>query len=431
LPSISILIGCEKKIYAITDAESVKSDKNTTGAKNVSGLFAKICETPCITAEIRSIYAAALNALTKGFLDIPQVYQTRGYFKAWYYTYMANLFFHSQNPYIAMTLSLVATVIVSFIINWIFKIILKRFAEKGTHVFINQLIRILATPLFLTTLLIGAYISSLPFSYNGIVKQLGTNILASTIFVIWGIAVSQILELLFSKLKQNRRVDEGGVFNFISLTSKLIIGTLVVLAGFNTWGINITPALASAGVMGIALAVAAKDTVANILGGISVFFDKPYKIGDYVIIKDQYRGEVVDIGVRSTKIRTRDNVLLTIPNSVLVTDAVVNETGFNPELRIRIPVSVEYGTDLEKAERILVEVMNKYKRIVKDSYKPRVRYRAFASSGIELEVLGLIAKPAERGLVTHELIKKINKALSRANIVIPYPKTDVYLHTNS
>ena len=185
--------------------------------------------------------------------------------------------------------------------------------------------------------------------------------------------------------------------------------------------------MASAGVAGLAVAFAAKDTVANLFGGVSIFFDKPYKVGDYVIVDDKYRGEVIQIGMRSTKIKTRDNVLLTVPNSVMVTNAVINETGFDPKLRIRIPLGVSYKEDLEKVEKVLVDTLKKHSRVL-SSPAPRVRFRAFGESAVELEVLGVIKTPPERGRTIHELIKKIHKSFKKEGIEIPYPHREVYLH---
>ena len=140
---------------------------------------------------------------------------------------------------------------------------------------------------------------------------------------------------------------------FLDNLVKLLTIGVVIFIILGIWSIDITPLFLSAGVAGVAVAFAAKDTVANLFGGFSVFIDKPYKIGDYVIVNEKYRGEVVEIGMRSTKIRTRDNVLLTIPNSVMVTNAVINETGFDPKLRIRISLGVSHNSDLEKVEEIL------------------------------------------------------------------------------
>jgi len=111
----------------------------------------------------------------------------------------------------------------------------------------------------------------------------------------------------------------------------------------------------------------------------------------------------------------------------MVTNAVINETGFDPKLRIRIPLGVSYGEDLEKVEQVLVDEVKKHKMVL-PTPSPRVRFRKFGNSAIELEVMGVIKTPPERGKTIHELIKKIHKRLGKEKIEIPNPKRDVYLY---
>ena len=118
---------------------------------------------------------------------------------------------------------------------------------------------------------------------------------------------------------------------------------------------NITPLLASAGIVTAAVALASKDTLANFFGGISIFVDRPYNLGDYIIVGGDERGEVVDIGVRSTRIMTRDDVLITIPNAQMANATIVNQSGRVPRFRIRAKVGVGYDSDPDVVEKALME----------------------------------------------------------------------------
>ena len=142
----------------------------------------------------------------------------------------------------------------------------------------------------------------------------------------------------------------------------LIAGLFWVLA---IWQINLTPLFASAGIAGIAVALAAKDTLANFFGGISLFMDNAYKVGEYIILESGERGEVVVIGIRSTRIKTRDDVIITIPNSIMANSKIINESAPIPRFRIRVPVGVAYCSNLEKVEEILLAVMNANENIEK------------------------------------------------------------------
>jgi small-conductance mechanosensitive channel len=115
--------------------------------------------------------------------------------------------------------------------------------------------------------------------------------------------------------------------------------------------------LASAGIVGIAVGFAAKDTLANLFSGVFIMADAPYKIGDYVVLDTGERGEITHIGIRSTRMRTRDDVEVTVPNSIMGNTKIINESGGPYEkYRIRVKVGVAYGSDIDQVEQLLMEI---------------------------------------------------------------------------
>lgn len=335
------------------------------------------------------------------------------------------------HPYLTSIVIIAVTIVVGRVANWISEKIVRKAVGKTKTEVDDKIFSILRRPVFWSILLAGIYAASQVLPLGQAASVLISKILISGGLVVWGLAGVSFSRVLITQFQERAEEDHRKAMeDFLPFLDNIMIvavGMLVLLTALSLWGINITPALASAGVVGVAVAFAAKDTVANIFGGISVFLDKPYKTGDYIIIKDKYRGEVIQIGMRSTRIRTRDNVLLTVPNAVLATDAVINETGFIPELRIRIPLGIAYGTDLNKAEKILIDITSSHPEVLKKP-KARVRFRKFGESAIQLEVLCVIGKPADRGRITHELIKLIDKRLRSENIHIPFPQQDVHLY---
>lgn len=329
-------------------------------------------------------------------------------------------------------LTIVFSLIVALLIRYTLEHFLNKLLQKTKTKADDEIVAAAKTPVFWTVFLVGIYYATLSFELSDEFLKVINNLLTSLGLIIWTIAGLKILKIIFSELA--KRLDSVGkssdAIPFLENLAKLALVATVTLILLNNWGVNITPLLASAGVAGLAVAFAAKDTVANLFGGISVFFDKPYKVEDYVIIDDKYRGEVIQIGLRSTKIRTRDNVLLSVPNSVMVTNAVINETGFDPKLRIRIPLGVSYDSDLDEVEKVLVDEVKKHPKVL-SSPTPRVRFRKFGDSAVELEVLGVIERPPERGRTTHEIIKRLHKRLKREGIQIPYPHREVYLHNEN
>jgi MscS family membrane protein len=131
----------------------------------------------------------------------------------------------------------------------------------------------------------------------------------------------------------------------------------------------------------VAVALAAKDTLANFFGGISIFVDRPYKIGDYIVLAGKERGEVMEIGIRSTRIKTRDDVMISIPNSIIANSQITNESAPIPSYRVRIPIGVAYGSDIDQVEKILLDIATANANVITDD-PPRVRFREFGDSSL-------------------------------------------------
>ncbi len=251
----------------------------------------------------------------------------------------------------------------------------------------------------------------------------------SALLLLWGVTGYRLLDLGAGRLRQ-ALMDRGTVGRDIfHLVHNVLRVALLGATGFwllAVWEVDLTPLFASAGIAGIAVALAAKDTLANFFGGISIFVDRVFAVGDYIIIDDTDRGEVVDIGIRSTRIKTRDDVLITIPNSILANAKIVNESAPRPRFRIRIPVGVAYGSDLDQVERVLLEVAAANPAVVPEP-KPRVRLRRFGDSSVDFELLCWIDDPAFKGLETHNLLRRIYSAFEAEGITIPFPQRDVHL----
>ena len=328
----------------------------------------------------------------------------------------------SINP---ITLAII-TLALALILQYLFEHVVRRLLAKTKTKADDDIIMHLKWPAFLTVFLGSAYYY---FSSNTAYASFKPiEIVYSITVVIWTIASIRIIHTILDEIEG--KYQKGQTINdatpFLKNLTSLGMGLLALSMLLDIWGIDVTPLLASAGVAGLAVAFAAKDTIGNFFGGISIFFDKPFKTGDYVIINETYRGEVIAIGMRSTKIRTRSNVLITIPNSTMVTEAVINETGFDPKLRINIPLGVEYGADLERIEKIILKRIKSSKLFLEDPPSV-VRFREFGPSSINLEILGSVKTPADKGRTTHEMIKILHKELKKEKITIPFPQQDVHI----
>jgi small-conductance mechanosensitive channel len=200
-------------------------------------------------------------------------------------------------------------------------------------------------------------------------------------------------------------------------TFGLVVATVLTLIAI--WGVSLTPLLAAGGIIGIVVGIAAQDTNANFIGGISLFFDNTYKIGDFVHLESGEKGSVVNIGIRSTTVLTPDYMLVTVPNSVLNTVQVINQSAPERRMRIRVDVRVPYGADLDVAEACMFEASAAADSVL-ESPEPQVRIQQYAERGIEYELLVHVPNPIRQVRARHGVYRALTEAFRREGIEPAY-----------
>ncbi len=336
----------------------------------------------------------------------------------------------SSSPYVNAAISVLAFVVVAKIADLFVDRVLRRFSSFTKTEIDDIIIDLIHYPIFLTIILIGLINAVLYLKPPQKIMFYSNGLLYTVITLIWTITIIRISRLIV-KHSINKVSDVTGlgrdiiplVENIAKIT--IIITSLTVILSY--WKINITPIIASAGLAGAAVALAAKDTIANFIGGVSVFIDKPFKIGDYIVLDGGERGEVVAIGLRSTRIKTRDDILIAIPNAIVANTKIINESAPVPRFRVRIPVSVAYGSDIDLVEKTLLGISLENNNVL-DSPAPRVRFREFGDSSLRFELLCWAREPAVRGLTIHEINSSIYWKFREAGIKIPFPQRDVHIY---
>lgn len=309
--------------------------------------------------------------------------------------------------------------------------VLKQLAAKTKISSDDEIIGCLHAPICWTVFWLGILhalsISPMDEPWQIILPQVAQSI----ILFIWLIAMIRIFNWQVEKILSRDHAG-GRIGKDLFMLLKNVLRVLVIITGLlwllSIWQISLTPLFASAGIAGIAVALAAKDTLANFFGGISIFLDKTYKVGEYIILDSGERGEVVEIGIRSTRIKTRDDVIVTIPNSIIANSKIINESAPIPRFRIRVPVGVAYGTNLDKVEEVLLAVAGANDNVERFP-EPRVRLRAFGDSSVNFELLCWVKDPREKGLQGHYLLKAAYNTFAEHNISIPFPQRDIHIKT--
>ena len=307
--------------------------------------------------------------------------------------------------------------------------VLKKLTARTAITFDDALIELAHRPICWTILLLGLQHALVLQTLAPPWKTILPAIIESAILLLWFAALFRFIHWFVEESAQ-RMVERGKIGSDLFLLLKNVLRVVAVVAGLlwllSIWNVNLTPLFASAGIAGIAVALAAKDTLANFFGGVSIFADRSFKVGDFIILDSGERGEVVEIGIRSTRIKTLDDVLITIPNSILATTKITNESAPTPRYRIRIPVGVAYGSDVDEVEATLMAVALAEEQVVREP-GPLVRFRAFGESSLDFVLLVWVDDPSLNVGVTHKLLKAIYKTFNAKGITIPFPQRDVHL----
>jgi small conductance mechanosensitive channel len=188
-------------------------------------------------------------------------------------------------------------------------------------------------------------------------------------------------------------------------------------------GVDVGAAVAGLGVAGIAVGLAAQDTLANTIAGFTVFWDKPFVVGDYITVAGQY-GRVTDITLRSTRIRTPQNSYVVIPNKRII-DEVLDNDSKHGELRIDIPIGIAYKEDTFAAREALLKSLEGIEGILKHP-APDVVVEGCGSSSVDLQMRVWIQEADQRQPVFYAVMENAKRALDAADIQIPFPHLQLF-----
>ncbi|MFN4079407.1 MAG: mechanosensitive ion channel family protein [Saprospiraceae bacterium] len=243
-----------------------------------------------------------------------------------------------------------------------------------------------------------------------------------------GILMATIyLGRLLGRYIDMRSEDLGNSVGAVSLLQNIarlvvfLVGLLILLQNL---GVPIAPALTALGVGGLAVALALQDTLSNLFAGIQIIASRKIRPGDFIRLDNGEEGFVTDITWRYVTIRTRFNLMLVVPNAKLSTSIFTNAWLPETEILITVPVGVHYDSDLERVERVTLEVatqmQQEHEGAVRD-FEPRVRYNAFADFSINFNVIMRAREYNDQFKLRHDFIKALHKRYAREGIVIPYP----------
>ncbi len=335
-------------------------------------------------------------------------------------------------PYLRPILIIVASLLLAAVINQIIKILLKKAENTGTR--IDDIILLaIGRPLYILVIVAGVYyaIHETPYlaeimnSFDGDYRY---RHFLLTLFGTW-IAASFIKRIIreygYEIAARTKGEMDDRLVAFADMSGTYIIWMLGLMIALSGVGVEIGPVIAGMGIAGLALALAAQNLISNVFGGMTITLDQLYKVGDRIEFGGVY-GDVYEIKPRYTKIKTLDNMIITIPNSKVINDNIVNYAAPDTTVRVKIPVSVAYGTDPEKVDKIMLEIVDNTPKVLKMP-KPLVRFTQYAESSQNFELLVWIDHYDDRHPVLDRIFRDMFKRFKEEGIEIPFNQMGVHL----
>lgn len=294
----------------------------------------------------------------------------------------------------------------------------------------DRILAVLHRPMFWTVTLIGAAWAIDVLEPNKTASFVLMGLIKTAAVVLWTTALFKVGTIFLTWVagkEGTSAIVQPRTLPLFDIGVKVVVAGGAMYAFLLSWHINVTGWLASAGILGLAIGFAAKDTLANLFAGVFILADAPYKLGDYVVVSTGERGKVVEIGMRSTRILTLDDIEIVVPNSAIANGMIVNESGGPSKgRRIKIQVGVAYGSDVDRVRSVLLDVAAKEPSAGR-SPEPIVRFRKFGDSSLDFDLLVWIEHPALRDIVTDKLNTAVYKAFNTEGIQIPFPQRDVHV----
>ncbi len=326
----------------------------------------------------------------------------------------------------------------SKIINFLLNRYISKLVEKTRTEVDDKLLEVSKAPIRNIFLVAGVYfalknIERHPELFEKVVyylKYANTFLFLITVLIVvlFSLKVTKIFTqwLLEREEERENKIVKKEFVPIINKVVSVFIYLLAVAVILQHFHKDISSIVVSLGIGSLAIGLAAQDTLANMIAGIFIMIDRPFRIGDRVKLETGEMGDVVDIGLRSTKIATFDHTILIVPNSIMAKSKLTNYCYPDERIKIKITVSVSYGSDPEKVRDTLVEIIKNTEGIVDDP-EPAIFFTNMGDFSIDFLIIAWTDDYRNQFSIKCNLLENVYKGLSERGIEIPFPTQTIYV----
>jgi len=326
-----------------------------------------------------------------------------------------------------------AIIIIPKLFLWIVENIILKLTIKTKTELDDLLVKKTSTPVYFLIIIIGFKLFFVVNNFFGkyfvvISKIFNTFLFMISAYIAINIFDIVVVNILRKILKKRQPTADNQLFTLFHRFSFVLFWFIALLLILSLWGIQIGPLLASLGVAGIAVAFALQTTLGNIFGGVSLVLDRNISVGDVIDVNSDGSkvGKVLDIGLRSTKIRTFDNEMLIIPSGQLATSTFINRAKPNLSQRVVIPFGVKYGSDVDKVKTLVMKEIKRIKELDRKE-EVNIRFLEMADSALNFKAYFYIEDYKDKLVAIDKANTLIYNILNKNRIEIPFPQIDVHL----
>ncbi|MFQ6107024.1 MAG: mechanosensitive ion channel domain-containing protein [Thermoplasmata archaeon] len=313
--------------------------------------------------------------------------------------------------------------------------IVGRRAEATENVVDDTIVSLVKGPIFAIIVIYGAF-SSLGILglEEDVMSILGTVYGVLVIILMTWVAYQVFRRVLIQYGKNLARKTKSTLDDRLVPVVDKIGAVVILIVGFifiiQYFGYDITFFVAGLGVLGLIIAFAAQDTLSNFFSGIHIMLDRPFAVGERLVLESGEVCRVLDVGLRSTKLYDLSgHNIIVLPNNKVANMKILNQTRPDERTRARVDVGVECGADVRRVEEILLDIANSHPNVLKDKDSaPFVRLLEFGDSSLNFMLKCWVDNLGNKGKVESDIRKEINKRFAEEGIEIPFPQTVVRLH---
>lgn len=314
-------------------------------------------------------------------------------------------------------------------VSYLLGLLVERATRQATTSLDDRLLSALKQPITYLLFIVGAWgaLHRLP-APEGLVSRLDRGLFVIGVLLIT-LALMRTYGILLAWYTSSSRFADGSGLAaefgpMLKRLGQVFLAVLATIAILQQLGVNVMSLVVSLGVGSLAVGLAAQDTLANMFAGFALMLDRPFRIGDRVQLASGDLGDVEQVGMRATRIRTVDDTILVVPNSVLVKERLVNQSHPTRAIVTRIEIGVAFDAHLALVRRVLTESALAVDK-VDPEHAPVVLFAKFTDYAIVARLVFWARDYAEQGLAVSDVHEEIQRRFREAGIAIPFPRQRV------